>query len=107
MAQVEIAGHLYESILLADPTTGAPVAPGSSTVASIADGADVAQGSTTDAAVVSDANGTLSGKLRGLVKMISDMWDSTNHVLNIGGKAAVGLPQRLTRCRYLAWMVGA
>lgn len=34
----------------------------------IADGADVNAGSTTDAAVVSDSNGTLSGKLRGLVK---------------------------------------
>lgn len=34
----------------------------------VADGADVAEGATTDAAVVTDANGTVSGKLRGLVK---------------------------------------
>lgn len=34
----------------------------------IADGSDVAEGATTDAAVVTDAAGTLSGKLRGLVK---------------------------------------
>lgn len=34
----------------------------------IADGADVAEGFTTDAAVVTDTTGTVSGKLRGLVK---------------------------------------
>ena len=33
----------------------------------VADGADVALGATTDAAVTTDANGTVSGKLRGLV----------------------------------------
>src|SRR6266511_1919332 len=36
--------------------------------ATIADGADVAEGATTDAAVVTDVSGTVSGKLRGLVK---------------------------------------
>lgn len=36
--------------------------------ATIADGADVAEGSTTDAAVITDTTGTVSGKLRGLVK---------------------------------------
>lgn len=35
---------------------------------SIADGSDVAEGATTDAAVTTDTTGTLSGKLRGLVK---------------------------------------
>lgn len=34
----------------------------------IADGADVALGATTDAATITDTTGTLSGKLRGLVK---------------------------------------
>lgn len=34
----------------------------------IADGADVAEGATTDVALTSDANGTISAKLRGLVK---------------------------------------
>lgn len=34
----------------------------------VADGADVAEGATTDAAVTTDAAGTVSGKLRGLVK---------------------------------------
>lgn len=36
--------------------------------ATIANGADVAEGNTADAAVVTDTTGTLSGKLRGLVK---------------------------------------
>lgn len=36
--------------------------------ATIADGADVAEGATTDAAVITDVSGTVSGKLRGLVK---------------------------------------
>src|SRR6058998_3578540 len=36
--------------------------------ATIADGADVAEGATTDAAVITDTTGTVSGKLRGLVK---------------------------------------
>lgn len=34
----------------------------------VANGADVAEGATTDAAVVTDTTGTISGKLRGLVK---------------------------------------
>lgn len=51
--------------------------------ATIADGADVAEGATTDAAVVSDSNGTLSGKLRGLVKILADVWDSVAHKLNV------------------------
>lgn len=49
----------------------------------IANGADVAEGSTTDAAVVSDANGTISGKLRGLVKIFADVWDSVLHRLKV------------------------
>lgn len=51
--------------------------------ATVADGANVAEGSITDAAVVSDANGTLSGKLRGVVKILADVWDSTNHLLKV------------------------
>lgn len=49
------------------PTTTSGGGGGGGAV-TIADGADVNAGSTTDAAIVSDANGTLSGKLRGLVK---------------------------------------
>lgn len=51
--------------------------------ATIADAADVAQGATTDAAVTSDVSGTLSAKLRGLVKIFGDVWDSVNHRFNV------------------------
>lgn len=54
-------------------TGGVPV----QTSSSIADGADVNQGTTTDVAVVTDAAGTISGKLRGLVKIFASVWDST------------------------------
>lgn len=61
--------------------------------ATIANGADVTQGSTADVAVVSDANGTISGKLRGMVKILADAWDSVNHALrvqgNVGGYTTV------------------
>jgi len=50
--------------------------------ATIADGADVAQGATTDAAIVTDANGTVSGKLRGLVK-----WAYERMPASLGQKA--------------------
>jgi len=39
----------------------------------IADGADVNSGSTTDAAVSTDTTGTLSGKVRGLVKLLASV----------------------------------
>jgi hypothetical protein len=59
------------------------IASAGGSAVSVADGADVAQGTTTDAAVVSDVSGTLSGKLRGLVKIFADVWDSVNHRLNV------------------------
>lgn len=49
---------------------------------SIADGSDVAEGATTDAAVVTDAAGTVSGKLRGLVK-----WAFERMPASLGQKA--------------------
>lgn len=53
----------------------------------VADGADVTQGALADAAVVTDANGTLSGKLRGLVKILASVWDSINGRLKVDGSA--------------------
>lgn len=47
------------------------------------DGADVTQGALADAAVVSDASGSLSAKLRGLVKILASVWDSTRNVLAV------------------------
>lgn len=55
---------------------------------SIADGSDVAEGATTDAAVITDTTGTLSGKLRGLVK-----WAFERMPTSLGQKAmAASLP---------------
>ncbi len=53
----------------------------------IADGADTVEGTLADAAIVTDANGTVSGKLRGLVKMIASVWDSVNGRLKVDGSA--------------------
>jgi hypothetical protein len=53
--------------------------------ATIADGADVAEGATTDAAVTGDNSGTVSGKLRGLVKILTDVWDSANQRVKVDG----------------------
>lgn len=51
----------------------------------ITDGGDVALGATTDAAVSTDTTGTVSGKLRGLVKILSNVWDSVNGRLKVIG----------------------
>lgn len=49
----------------------------------IADGADVTEGSTTDVAVTGDNDGTVSAKLRGVDKILADVWDSVNHWLKV------------------------
>lgn len=51
----------------------------------VADGADVAEGATSDAAVTTDVAGTVSGKLRGLVKILASAWDSVNGRLKVDG----------------------
>lgn len=48
--------------------------------ATIADGADVTQGAIADAAVVADSNGTVSAKLRGLVKIAANGYGVWNYV---------------------------
>lgn len=56
----------------------------SGTVAgTVIDGGNVVEGVTTDAAVTTDVSGTISAKLRGLVKIFADVWDSVNHALGI------------------------
>lgn len=49
----------------------------------IADGADVTQGATTDAAVTGDNSGTVNAHLRGLTKILADVWDSVSHQLKV------------------------
>jgi len=60
------------------------IASDQSEVASkIADGSNIAQGAIADAAVITDAAGTLSAKLRGLVKILASVWDSVVGSLRI------------------------
>ena len=59
-----------------------PSGGGGGGASTIADGADVAEGATTDAAIITDTTGTLSGKLRGLVK-----WAFERMPASLGQKA--------------------
>ncbi len=61
------------------------------TVAStVADGANVNQGANADAAVTGDTAGTISGKLRGLLKIITAVFDAGSNALVIEGTGAGG-----------------
>ena len=53
----------------------------------IADGADACEGATTDAAVVGDVGGTLAAKIRGLSKILNDVWNSGSHQLQVSSTA--------------------
>jgi hypothetical protein len=55
----------------------------------IANGANTVEGSTTDVAVTDDINGTISGKLRGLVKVANSVWDSGNGRLIVDGSSVI------------------
>ena len=57
--------------------------------ATVPNGLDVNAGATTDAAVTTDVNATLSAKLRGLVKILGNVWDSVNSRLKVAVEALV------------------
>src|SRR5579872_3501948 len=48
------------------------------------------EGATTDTAVVGDNTGTISAKLRGLTKILNDVWDSVNHLFHMDLKQVGG-----------------
>lgn len=82
----------FQGVVTVDANTGLPPAGGAPVAvqnfpatqpASVADGSDVNAGAKADAAVTSDVSGSLSAKLRGLVKILADVWDSVNHRLNV------------------------
>lgn len=54
-----------------------------SIASTIADGADVNAGAVADASVTGDNTGTLSAKIRGLNKILADVWDSINSRLDV------------------------
>jgi len=47
-------------------------------------------GITTDAAITTNAGGTISGKLRGLIAILADIWNSTVHAFGVEGKGTAG-----------------
>src|SRR5690349_13449205 len=49
----------------------------------VKDGDNATDGATTDPAVTGDTSGTKSAKLRGINKILFDMWDSANHWLQV------------------------
>jgi hypothetical protein len=63
----------------ASPSTTGKQDTGNTSLAAI----DTNAGATTDSAVTGDNSGTISAKLRGLSKMLADMWDSGNHWLKV------------------------
>lgn len=66
-----------------DATAGLKVNLGSDNDIAITDGSDVNAGATTDVAVTGDNSGTLSAKLRGINKILANVWDSVNSRLNV------------------------
>jgi len=67
--------------------SGNSVAPVSSY---IKDGNSLVEGVTTDAAVTGDTSGTISGKLRGLNKILNLVWDNVNNLLQVNMKQVGG-----------------
>ena len=68
---VGVTGPLTDAQLRATPVPVSgtvTITPSGTQAVSVANGSDVVQGATTDAAVITDTSGTVSGKLRGLVK---------------------------------------
>jgi hypothetical protein len=79
---IQALNHVWDGTKWVEETQPGGAGGGAVTVA---DGADTAEGTTTDAAITGDNPGTISGKLRGLLKIITDVWDSVNHQLKVNG----------------------
>lgn len=77
------SGYYREGMYVGDPATDAAIAPVKNSTPATNDYGlvvrDPTAGDQTDAAVVGDNNGSLSAKLRGLSKILNDVWDSVNH----------------------------
>lgn len=67
---------------VAGPSGGASGGGGGGAV-TIADGADVTQGAIADASSTGDNDGTVNAHLRGLSKILADVWDSVSHYLKV------------------------
>ena len=61
------------------------IGPGAAAIGNVGilDGADITQGALADAAITSNAAGSISGKLRGLVAILADVWNNGLNLLNV------------------------
>lgn len=86
------------AVELKDGATDTRAKVGASTAIAESDNAvaahDPSGGKTTDAAVTSDANGSRNSFLRGLVKILADVWDSTLHLLKVNATYQAALTDR-------------
>lgn len=100
MANLPVRDASGTSVYVKSTGTGAggdPYIPAHSvtvaTAGDIVDGADVTKGAKADTAITDPATtNTLMSFLKGLVKILADVWDSTNHLLHqdlkqVGGTA--------------------
>lgn len=65
------------------PGGGSSGGGGGGGAVTIADGADVTEGAIADAAVTGDNVGTVNGHLRGVDKILGDVWNSVAHYLKV------------------------
>ena len=70
---VTAGSFLVRATVASGGVASGAVASGAVASGAIVDGADVTQGTTTDAAVSTDTTGTISGKLRGIVKLLAEI----------------------------------
>lgn len=69
---------------------------------SVADGANIALGSTRDAEAIWESAGTVSGRLHGLVKILSDVWAPLQHWLQVKVINALTVTSDLQTPTYVA-----
>lgn len=86
-----VLNYVYDVGLMTWVPETQPGGSGGGGAVTIANGADVAEGSTTDVAVTGDNPGTVSAKLRGINKILADVWDDPNNALRVES-----IPERST-----------
>jgi hypothetical protein len=85
VAGIGTDGKVHTILTEPDGTIHVVITGGGGGPVTVADCADVAQGCIADAAITGDNPGTISGKFRGLLKIITDVWDSIGHRLRVDG----------------------
>src|SRR5581483_11811323 len=80
-----VAGGTTSNPMRIDPTGTAQEGGNLASISSNTSNTATVAGATADAAVTGDNAGTLSAKLRGLTKILADIWDSVNHRIKVDG----------------------